>query len=131
MSVIADLIPYSVIQRFIPGITEYRIKTARQYTIQHGRGVPLPASKSPRMPVDELQSLCFITSAHVVPDLPFGQRYLYLTNGKILGTPNTIRSMIPQRITDQYRQFCSETNFTPFSTSTMLRILSSCNDIVR
>ena len=53
LSVMADLIPYSVIQRFIPGITEYRIKTARQHTIQHGRGVPLPASKSPRMRVDE------------------------------------------------------------------------------
>lgn len=134
LSVIADLIPYSVIQQFIPGITEYRIKTARQHTIQHGRGVPLPASKSPRMRVDESQLdhfLCFITSAHVVQDLPFGQRYLYLTNGKILETPNTIRSMIPQRITDQYRQFCSETNFTPFSTSTMLRILSSCTATVR
>ena len=134
LSVIADLIPYSVIQQFIPGITGYRIKTARQHTIQHGSGVPLPASKRPRMRVDESQLdhfLCFITSAHVVQDLPFGQRYLYLTNGKILETPNTIRSMIPQRITDQYRQFCSETNFTPFSTSTMLRILSSCTATVR
>ena len=86
------------------------------------------------MRVDESQLdhfLCFITSAHVVQDLPFGQRYLYLTNGKILETPNTIRSMIPQRITDQYRQFCLETNFTPFSTSTMLRILSSCAATVR
>ena len=55
LSVIADLIPYSVIQQLIPGITEYRIKTARQHTIHHGRGVPLPAFKSPRMHVDESQ----------------------------------------------------------------------------
>ena len=40
LSVKADLIPYSVIQQFTPGITEYRIKTARQHTIHHGRGVP-------------------------------------------------------------------------------------------
>lgn len=73
----------------------------------------------------------FITSPHVVQDLPFSQHYLYLTNGKILETPNIIRSMIPQRITDQYRQFCSETNLTPFSTSKMLRILSSCAATVR
>ena len=134
LSVIADLIPYSVIQQFIPDITEYRIKTARQHTVQQGRGVPLPAARSPRMRVDESQLdhfLCFITSPQVVQDLPFGQRYLYLTNGKILETPNIIRSMIPQRITDQYRQFCSETNFTPFSTLTMLRILSSCTATVR
>ena len=39
--------------------------------------------------------------------------------------------MIPQRITDQYHQFCSETNITLFSTSTMLRILSLCTATVR
>ena len=86
------------------------------------------------MRVDESQLdhfLCFITSPHVVQDLPFGQRYLFLTNGNILETPNVIRSMIPQRITKEYHQFCSETNFTPFSTSTMLRILSSCTATVR
>jgi len=53
LSVITDLIPYSVIQLFIPGITKYQIKPAGQRTIQHGRGVSLPASKSARMHVDE------------------------------------------------------------------------------
>ena len=68
LSVIAELIPYSVIQQFIPGITEYRIKTAQQHTFQHGRCIPLPASKSPRIHVDKSQLdhfLCFITSAHI------------------------------------------------------------------
>ena len=40
-------------------------------------------------------------------------------------------TIILQHIVDQYRQFCSETNFTPFSPSTMLRILSSCSATVR
>lgn len=56
------------------------------------------------MRVDESQLdhfLFFITSPRVVQDLPFGQRYLFLTNGNILKTPNVIRSMIPQRITKQ------------------------------
>ena len=135
LSVIADLIPYSVIQQLIPGIIEYRIKTARQHTIQHGCCVPLPASKSPRMRVDESQLdhfLCFITSAHVVQDLPFGQRYLYLTNGKILETASTIRSMIPNcpvssvLLGDQLHRHLSA-----FNTSTMLRMLSSCTARVR
>ena len=39
--------------------------------------------------------------------------------------------MIPQRIIDQYNQFCLETNFSPFSPSTMLRMLSSCTATVR
>ena len=72
-----------------------------------------------------------ITSPHVVQDLPFAQRYLYLSNGKVLETPNVIRSMIPQHIIDQYNQFCVETNFSPFSPFTMLRILSSCTATVR
>ena len=71
----------------------------------------------------------FITGPHVVQDLPFSLHYL--TNGKILETPNITRSMIPQRISDQYRQFCSEINLTPFSTSKMLRILSSSTATVR
>ena len=86
LSVIADLIPYSVIQQFTPGIIKYRIKTAQQHTIQHGRGVPLPATKSPRMRLNESRLdhfLCSITNPQV-QDLPFGQHYLYLTNGKIL-----------------------------------------------
>ena len=58
--------------------------------------------------------LCFISSTQVAQDLPFGQCYLNLTNGKILETSNTIRSIILQRITHQYRKFCSETKFTPF-----------------
>lgn len=134
LSIMADLVPHSIIQQYIPGITEYRMKTARKHNIQHGRGVPLPVTKSPRMRVDHSQLdhfLCFITSPHLIQDLPFGQRHLRLSNGRILETPNVIRSMIPQRIVDQYGQYCSETSFTPFSASTMLRILSSCTATTR
>ena len=125
---------FSVLQQFIPGVTDYRIKLARQHSIEHGCGVALPATKSPRLRVDEIQLdhfLSFITSPHVVQDVPFGQRYLYLSNSKVLETPNVIRFMIPQHIIDQYNQFCLETNFSPFSLSTMLWILSSCSATVR
>ncbi|CAH3040784.1 unnamed protein product [Porites evermanni] len=47
----ADLVPYSLLQRYLPGITEYRVKTARQHTVQHGRGSAVLISKSPRMRV--------------------------------------------------------------------------------
>ena len=40
LSIMADLEPYSVIQQFLPGITDYRIKAARQHTVQRGRGFP-------------------------------------------------------------------------------------------
>ena len=134
LSIMADLVPSSVIQKYLPGITEYRIKTARHHKFEYGRGAALAITKSPRMRVDNSQLdhfLSFITSPHVIQDLPFGQRFLRLSNGKVLETPNVIRTMISQRIVDQYRQFCLETNFTPFSSSTMLRILSSCSATVR
>lgn len=86
------------------------------------------------MKVDDAQLdhfLSFVTSPHVIQDLPFGLRLLHLSNGKVLETPNVIRTMIPQRIVEQYRQYCSEYNFTPFSNSTMLRILSCCSASVR
>lgn len=129
LSIIADLVPYHVIQKYIPGITSFRIKTARHHRLQYGRGSSLSITKSPRMRVDSSKLdhfISFIISPHVVQDLPFGQRYLHLSEGRIIETPNVIRKMIPQRIISQYDQFCKETSFIPFSRSTLLRILSSC-----
>ena len=134
LSVMANLVPYSLIQRYLPGITEYRVKTAREHGKKYGRGSAVLLSKSPRMRVNYAQLddfLDFITTPHVVIDLPFGQRLLSLADGSLLETPNLIRTMIPERIVAQYTQYCKEVNFTPFSRSTMLRVLSSCAATVR
>ncbi|CAB4033230.1 Hypothetical predicted protein [Paramuricea clavata] len=134
LGIIADLVPFSQIQKFIPGITEYRFKQARLHILKYGHGVPVPVKRSPRMRLDECQLdhfLSFITSPHVVQDLPFGQRYLQLANGQVLECPNVIRSMIPQRIVMQYTQFCKEDETKPSSPSTALRILSVCTATVR
>ena len=47
LSVMADLVPYSLIQRYLPGITEYRVKTAREHGKKYGRGSAVLLSKSP------------------------------------------------------------------------------------
>lgn len=39
--------------------------------------------------------------------------------------------MIPNRLVKQYQAFCEETNFTPFSSATMQRVLSACAATVR
>ncbi|CAH3144818.1 unnamed protein product [Porites lobata] len=107
---------------------------ARQHSLQYGRGALPARTKSPRMRVDNKQLdhfLTYITSPHVIQDLPFGQRYLRLSSGKILETPNVIRAMIPNRLVKQYQAYCEETNFTPFSPTTMLRVLSACRATVR
>ena len=134
LAIMADLVSFRQIQQYIPGITEYRFKIARQHILQYGRGAEVPLKKSPRIRVDESQLdqfLSFITSPHVIQDLPFGQRYLHLSDGRILETPNVIRCLIPQRIIDQYTKFCEESQVKPMSPSTISRLLSVCSASVR
>lgn len=94
----------------------------------------MPLSKNPCMRVNYAQLdhfLEFITSPHVVIDLPFDQRLLSLADGSLLEMPNLLRTMIPERIGAQYTQYCKEVNFTTFSRSTILRVLSFCAAMVR
>lgn len=98
LSVLADKVTFKKIQSYIPGLTSYRFTAARKHTLEYGRGALLPPNKSPIMRIDSKQLdhfLSYITSPHVVQDLPFGQRYLHLTSGEVLETPNVIRTMIP------------------------------------
>lgn len=134
LSIMADLVPVKRLQRYLPGITEYRVKIARQHKNVFGRGVPIPTSYSPRMRVEPNQLdhfLTFITGPHIIQDLPFGQKYLKLSNGEVLETPNVIRCMIPERIVIQYTKYCEEVGFQPFGRTTMLAILANCSATVR
>ena len=134
LSIMGNLTTFKRIQTYVPGITEYRFKMARQHALQYGRGAEIPRARSLRMKVESKQLdhfLTYITSPHVIQDLPFGQRHLRLSSGKILETPNVIRTMIPNRLVKQYQAYCEETNFTPFSPATMLRVLSACAATVR
>ncbi|XP_078349668.1 uncharacterized protein LOC144634549 [Oculina patagonica] len=134
LSIMADLVSFKQIQYYIPGLTEYRFKIARHHTLQYGRGAEIPKERSPRLRVELTQLdhfLAYITSPHVTQDLPFGQRYLRLSSGQVLETPNVIRTMIPSRLVRQYQAYCQETGFKPFGAATMLRILSTCSATVR
>ena len=129
LSIMGDQTSFKRLQSYIPGLTEYRFKMARQHSLYIGRGAEIARVKISRMRVQRKQlDLClnYITSPHVIQDLPFGQRYLCLCSGEILKTPNVIRTMIPNRLVKQYQAYCEETNFTPFSPATMLRVLSAC-----
>ena len=117
-----------------PILTHYRYSISNIHRLQHGPGTPVPKDKAPRIRINLQQLdhfLSFITSPHLVQDLPFGEKHLELSSGKIIAVPNVIRTMIPERIVTQYIQFCSESNFSPFSRSTMLRILTECKASVR
>ena len=72
----ADFVLYTVILRYLPNITEYRVKAAKQHAFSFGRGTCVTMLRSSRMRVSEEQLdhfLTFTTSSHVIQDLPFGE----------------------------------------------------------
>ena len=134
LSIIAGVASYKAACEFIPGLTAYRYSVASLHSLQYGRGAPVPEEHSARLRIERNQLdhfLSFITSPHLVQDLPFGEKVLVLSTGDKVTVPNVIRTMIPQRIAQQYKSFCQETNFNPFSERTMLRILSACTASIR
>ena len=75
--------------------------------------------------------LDFITSAHIVQDLPFGEKTLKLSTKEEIAVPNVIRTLIPERIVQQYNAFCHESGFVPMARSTLLAILNVCSASTR
>ena len=75
--------------------------------------------------------LTFITSTHVMQDLPFGEKTLKLSSNAELRVPNVIRSSIPEHIVQQYQSYCHEVNFDPMSRSTLCRVLNVCSASAR
>ena len=97
--------------------------------VLHGRGsvVPIHSPTRIHVPPEKLDHfLSFITSAHIVQDLPFGEKSLKLSSSVQIKVPNVIRTMIPAKIVKQYESHCNESGFSPMSRSTLCRILNVC-----
>ena len=62
-------------------------------------------------PVKLEHFVSFITSPHVIQDVPSGEKLLKLSTGEIIKIPYVIRTLIPERIVQQYQQYCCETYF--------------------
>ena len=129
LSIMADKVSFRTLKKWIPGLTRYRFSTARKHVLLHGRGAPLPESSQTRLFVSPAQIdhfLDFITSPHVIQDLPFGEKTIKLSTNEVVTVPNVIRMMIPETIVKQYLAYAEESNFTPLSRRTLLNILSVC-----
>ena len=76
LSIIADKLTFKELKEWIPNLTRHRFNIARHHTLLYGRGSALPTIKNTRMYVDPEKLdhfLTFITSTHIVQDLPFGE----------------------------------------------------------
>ena len=105
-------VPLKELTQYIPGITSYRFNIARHHKLLHGRGAVVSVDIARRMKVDYAKVdhfLNFITGPHIVQDMPFGEKMLKSSTGEVIKTPNVVRMLIPERITQQYFQFCAET----------------------
>ena len=104
LSYMADKASFQTILQYIPGLTRYRFSVARHHILEHGRGVPVPSVPHTRrvVPQEQLSHfLDFITSTHIILDLPFGGKTITLSNKEVIQVPNVVRNMIPERIVRQ------------------------------
>ena len=134
LSILADKVSFKVLKRWIPDLTRYRFSIARHHQLLHGRGAVMPTVQHTRMYVAPGQLshfLNFITSAHIIQDLPFGEKKLKLSSNEELSIPNVIRTVIPAQIISQYEELCSEESFKPMGRSTLYRVLRVCSASVR
>lgn len=77
LSILADKVSFKMLERWIPGLTRYRFNIARHHQLLHGRGGVLLTEKYTQMYVGPGQLshfLNFITSGHIIQDLPLGEK---------------------------------------------------------
>ena len=126
LSIMADKVRFTKLLRYIPCLTNYRFTDAKRHCLTYGRGGPVKSLRASRKDIACSQIkhfIAFITSSHIVQDLPFGERSITLSNKETIKIPNV---MIPERVVKQYLADCDRMSFKPLSRSTLLRILAIC-----
>ena len=135
LSIIADKVDFPTLKKWLPDLTRYRYNVAKRHSLIHGRGAvatkPSPGTRM-KLSTDKVEHfISFITSPHIIQDLPFGERIIKLSTKEIIKVPNVIRMIVPERIVRQYQAYCQESEFSPMSRSTLLRVLNLCSASVR
>ncbi|XP_062572463.1 uncharacterized protein LOC134234419 [Saccostrea cucullata] len=127
LSVLTTQASFQDVNAMIPSVTQHKFYSAKKHARELGVGAPVPHEKQSREKVDSSKLehfLDFITSSHVIKDLPLGEKTLTLTTGELIQTPHVIRCLAPATIVRQYSQLCIEENFEAIGQSTMYKILS-------
>ena len=129
LSIVADKLKFEKMRSLLPSLTEYEFSMARLHKLKFGRGIrEVNESQVPRYRVapEKLDHfLDFVTSSHVIQDLPFGTKSFKLSSGEVLDIPNVIRVMAPTHVVQQYHQYCKETEFAdPLQKSTLMKVMS-------
>ena len=116
LSIMADKVHYSKLVQYIPGLTRYRFTEAKRHCLTYCRGAPVHSQRSLRTDISSWQIehfITFITSSHIVQDLPFGEKSITLSNEDTIKIPNVIRTIIPERVVKHYLAYCTYCGFMP------------------
>ena len=109
-------------------------QVARHHLLLHGRGFKVPTVKCTRIciaPEKLNHFLAFVTSIHIIQDLPFGEKTLKLSSNAEIKISNVVRSLIPEQFLLKYLGYCKDVGFTPMSRSTLCKVLSVCSTSMR
>lgn len=129
LSIFAYDFQKSELQELIPGLSMYKIDTARKHATEIGAGKPVPEQEIKRCRLDPAKIdhfLDFISTPTYLQDTAYGTRIVKMDDGSKLTMPNAIRTVIPTRIISQYKSYCESINFEPASESTLWRVLHVC-----
>lgn len=128
LSLVAPLIPLSILQEYILGLSPYYFKEAPKYAKQERIQMQME-ERHIKFEREKIASFIeFIVSPGIVQDLPFGFATTRDSKGNKVELPNMIRIMVSERIFMQYERYMKEQNRTDLllSRSSLLRILHFC-----
>ena len=101
---------FKEITQQLPEVTCSKFYTAKNHAKLVGPGLPITTSAT-RQKMDPIKLdnfLDFITSEHIVRDLPYGERKVRMSNGSVIEMPNIVHSMGASDVIHQYKFFCAE-----------------------
>lgn len=116
LSMLSLFMTYQEALELIPDLTEYKYYASKKHGEKYGYGLPVPSVEIHRQKMDPLKLdsfLDFITSPHIIRDLPYGEKKLKLSDGTFQNVPNLIRCMGSSDIIQQYKVFCKENTIIP------------------
>ncbi|XP_063438338.1 uncharacterized protein LOC134719265 [Mytilus trossulus] len=134
LSVLASRMSFKDLLSLLPEVTSHRYYAALSHSKKIVPALPIPEKKLHRQKLDPERLdafLDFITSSHVVRDLPFGGKKLKFSDGTVHNLPNVVRCMGSADIIQQYKAYCQENEISLLGDSTMFKILAQCGAKVR
>ncbi|VDI59773.1 Hypothetical predicted protein [Mytilus galloprovincialis] len=116
LSMLSLFMTHQEVLQLIPDLTEFKYYTSKKHGEKFGYGLPVPQAETHRQKMDPMKLdsfLEFITSPHIIRDLPYGEKKLKLSDGTVQNVPNLIRCMGSSDIIQQYKLYCEENTIIP------------------